>query len=184
MTDGIFTAQVQRRRGKKVRPDPDLLAALLEIIPEFNVVVDYGCGRGELVAALCRSKRFAYGIDGSPGTETIDNCFRANLAQRMGFSNTSRWALTFEVGEHIPPEAEAIFVENVTRNRPLYIVVSWAVPGQRGRGHVNCRTPEYVASRFGTFGYLVDEPLTAQVRERAGGGWRKKLLVFRKKEET
>jgi tryptophanyl-tRNA synthetase len=86
--------------------------------------------------------------------------------------------ICIEVGEHISQEREHQFAQNLTCNAGL-LFVSWALPGQRGRGHINCKTEKQVIDLIGRHGGRYHQPLTKQARQIAGEPWSKKLLVFR-----
>jgi len=49
-----------------------------------------------------------------------------------------------EVAEHIPKHLEERFTQTVHRHVKIggYLMLSWAVEGQGGLGHVNCRNNE------------------------------------------
>ncbi|CAE7227552.1 unnamed protein product, partial [Symbiodinium sp. CCMP2456] len=53
------------------------------------------------------------------------------------------FTLSFEVGEHIAPEAEEAFLRTLRQAREG-IVLAWATPGQAGHGHVNGRWQRYL----------------------------------------
>ena len=47
---------------------------------------------------------------------------------------------SFEVGEHIPPDFEYVYLENLVRHARIGIVLSWSQPNHyptRGLAHVN-----------------------------------------------
>jgi hypothetical protein len=48
------------------------------------------------------------------------------------------------VAEHIPPEYESIFIENLISCNRKGIILSWAIPGQGGHGHFNEKPNDYV----------------------------------------
>src|SRR5579862_3100091 len=53
-------------------------------------------------------------------------------------------AMSFEVAEHLPPDAAKGFVDSLTRLAPL-VLFSAAIPFQGGVGHINEQWPEYWA---------------------------------------
>ena len=88
--------------------------------------------------------------------------------------------MSLEVGEHIPREHEQTFLDNVCRYANELIVLSWAVEGQAGLGHVNCRNNDYIVEQMRQRGYVLDDT-TSKLREAAQVPWFKDtLMVFRK----
>ncbi|MEB5212778.1 hypothetical protein RXR86_28735, partial [Pseudomonas aeruginosa] len=53
-------------------------------------------------------------------------------------------ALCLEVGEHIDAEFESIVINNICKLARNKIILSWAIPGQGGFGHVNCQPNDYI----------------------------------------
>jgi hypothetical protein len=85
------------------------------------------------------------------------------------------------VGEHIPKEFETIFIDNLIDNCTFGIILSWAVVGQGGTGHVNCQNNDYVKGKFYERGLKDAEELETQFRADAQISWFKNtIMVFRK----
>ena len=57
------------------------------------------------------------------------------------------------MGEHIPKIYEKIFIDNLDNNNTKGIIISWAVKGQGGVGHVNEQNNEYIKNIFIKLGY-------------------------------
>jgi SAM-dependent methyltransferase len=95
-------------------------------------------------------------------------------------------ALCLEVAEHVPAEREAVFLDNVCSAVALdgILVMSWAVRGQGGEGHVNCRNNAEAVDRIRDRGLAWDEDATAFARsvidESECPWFRSTLLVFRR----
>jgi len=187
-----FTPEHQRRRSRKERPDPKLLEAIMAIIPAGSPVIDLGAGNGELVAKLQEHGYDAIGVDATPGIEDTTHglVFEMDLLN-MDWSRTeielriflpNCWMTCIEVGEHIDRADEWRLFGCFAQIWDGGLILSWAVPGQRGYGHINCRTPEYLRDALARLPSTVpafDEELTLKARQIAGGGWAKKLLVFK-----
>lgn len=178
MGNGAFDSRFAER--KRWRVDDGLWAALRATLPAGVRVVDCGASVGKYVAALRMAGFFAVGVDGTPGVAELSGGLvrYADLSRPIYWEDPADWAMTIEVGEHIPPEYAATFLDNVAAAARDGLIVSWAVPGQRGRNHVNCQTPEWVAARLAYRGWRVDVNRTARARELAGRGWDRKLLVL------
>ena len=65
------------------------------------------------------------------------------------------WGVCIEVAEHIAREAEDTFLANLARHVD-HLVISWAVEGQGGTGHVNCRDPPDAAAALRRHGFALD----------------------------
>ena len=88
-----------------------------------------------------------------------------------------------EVAEHIDAEYEEIVLDNIVMHACKWIVFTGAPPGQTGLGHVNCRSKEYWADRFGERGFdVVDsEALESEWRKKKVRFWYvNNLLILRK----
>lgn len=170
--------------------DMKLALAVGKFFKDNNVhtVLDAGCGTGFYSQYL--SKGMGIGtlaVDGNPNTfQLTDGLGRTvdlSKPQDLGLFD---WVLCLEVGEHIPLEYEKIFLENLDRHNNCGIVLSWAIRGQGGDGHVNCLDNWEVIEKVERLGYQMDMESTVKLRqscaEYPNTGWwfRNTLMVFRK----
>jgi hypothetical protein len=86
-----------------------------------------------------------------------------------------------EVGEHIPVQYEQTFIDNVCRAAKNDIVLSWAIIGQGGDGHVNCRNNDYVINQMAIRGFTIDIGKSNQLRNCANLFWFKNTVMYFKK---
>merc|ERR1711924_56131 len=88
------------------------------------------------------------------------------------------------MGEHIPKQYERQFLDTITEKAAIGVVLSWAVPGQDGVGHVNCQTNDYVKGKMRERGFVFDVEATAAIRVAATAApWVKHtIMVFRRKQ--
>lgn len=142
--------------------DPGLSAALHAML-EGKTVVDLGCGTNEY--------GFDLGVDGNP--ESPDGVLIADLTRPLRLP-VFDWVVCLEVGEHIPLELAPALFNNIHRLGREGAVVSWAVPGQQGRGHINCQPNSWVEERMS--GYRVDREAAAALRAAAGWFWFKDTI--------
>jgi len=85
------------------------------------------------------------------------------------------------VGEHIPSQYTSDFIRNITWAVAAggTVVLSWAVPGQNGKGHVNCLSNIDVAALMETENFKLKGKLSKMAREAATLPWFKQsLMVF------
>lgn len=154
-------------------------------------VIDMGCGTG-IYTAILRAEGFkVLGVDGNPNTPELTNglCGVADLSKDC-FLGEFDWVLSLEVGEHIPAEYEKNFLGNLDRHNRQGIVLSWAVKGQGGDGHVNCQDNEEIMLKLSDMKYELDTLDTAALRTacakypQTGWWFRNTLMVFRRQNES
>jgi hypothetical protein len=140
--------------------DVSLLEAVVAVIPPRCSVLDIGAGPGQYVRLLRLLGYDAGGLDGSAGIEEMSGGVVrwADLTADCGlFFNSCDWGLFVEVGEHVPPEHEQALIDNVAAIPRTGLLVQWALPGQSGCGHFNCRPADYVREQFEIRGWKEDE---------------------------
>lgn len=158
--------------------DPHL-AKMLVLLCD-GTVADLGCGNGDYVRYLKMYGFKCDGYDGNPHTDKITHglCNTLDLSIPVDIKAYD-CVVSLEVGEHIPAEFEDIFIDNVTKTCKNYLFLSWAVEGQAGTGHVNCRNNDYIIKKVEAKGFRFNEDLTQYVRERVYFGWFKSsFMVF------
>lgn len=144
---------------------------------------DFGCGPGKYVEAFQNFGIDATGIDGNPVTSTIPNCKVQDLTSEFQMDPVD-FLLCLEVGEHIPKEFESTLLSRIDNhlNPSGTLVLSWAVEGQGGFGHVNCQNNDYVIRVMKTLGYSFMIVESMMLRNAASVSWFKNtILVFKKK---
>ena len=160
------------------------LARALAALFGRGSVLEFGAGTGCYVAALRRAGYTSLrAYDGAPGVERLTGGLvqRADLTARLSFG-PSDWVLCLEVAEHIPRAHEEAFVQNLHAHNRRGIVLSWS-NNEGGNGHVNLRTVEWVAARFGALGYDHDAAATKALRDAVKDiAWlRDTILVLRRR---
>lgn len=177
---GAFGSRHARR--KDWQTDAGLTAALGQLCKTAGTTqswLDYGAGYGKYVLWLREQGQTAHGLDGIPGVAEATGGLvaEADITRPQPTAATVDIAICIEVGEHIPAEHAGGLLDNLAQAREL-VVISWATPGQRGRNHINCRTPEDVQADLEARDCLLLEGLTKRLRHAAGRGWNRKLLVL------
>ena len=111
----------------------------------INSLVDFGCGMGNYVKTFRQKNINAIGYDGNPNTPELTNnlCNVLDLSIPKIFDEPFDWVMSLEVGEHLPPQFEDIFINNLHNNNKYGIILSWAINGQGGHGHVNEKNNDY-----------------------------------------
>lgn len=167
--------------------DEGIAASLLTLV-RHKTVLDVGAGSGQYGRYFdAHNAGVVYSaIDGALNVETFTDGYVQWADLVLPYwrdGGPADWVVSLEVGEHIPERYESAFFDNLHRNNRCGVVLSWAVPGQSGRGHVNCRDNEYVTSAMRRLGYVLDVEATKMGRARADKFWfRNTYMVFRRKE--
>jgi hypothetical protein len=160
--------------------DEPLANALLPVFKNSEIgVFDFGCGKGKYVEKIVSSGIRCFGYDGNPDTGKAKHCYTQDLTIPFEHTHPMDWTLCLEVGEHIPKELTKQFISNLKASFSKGIVISWAIPGQGGDGHVNELPNEEVIKMFSEYNY--DAKTSQMLRDAASLWWFKNtIMVFRK----
>lgn len=146
-------------------------------------IVDLGCGMGNYVKHFQENNINASGFDGNPNTPELTKglCSVLDLSVPKQFDEPYDWVMSLEVGEHLPPQFEDIFINNLHNNNKNGIILSWAIKGQGGHGHFNEQNCDYIKSKICNLGYLNDIKSENNLRNLSTLSWFKNtIMVFRK----
>ena len=159
-----------------------LIAAMQLVIPSGVTVADIGAGAGNFVKRLRERGYRCWGFDGIAGVDKLTDglVLQYDLTKPIQWLPPAAWAISIEVGEHIPRQHESQFLANLCGAATDGMIVTWATRSQEhmGRGHVNCLDPPEVAARLLRRGWAVHEQMTRAMHKRIRRPFRKKLLVF------
>jgi hypothetical protein len=164
MTKTIWTLAEAKR---KHRHSAGLADALASLLPASQPVLDLGCGQGFYLQHLAERGYRCLGVEGTPGIRDIaffPGIVTADLSKPLELDWSRSSIICLEVAEHLLPEQEAQLLETIDRYCGQWLVLSWAVPGQRGHGHNNCRSNDYVRDRFAQRGFQMQPELTDRLR--------------------
>lgn len=129
---------------------------------EPESVLDIGCGMGEWVMAFYETgTRVVAGVDIAAPVHPL--LLRADLSQPFLEMGNYDVVLCLETAEHLPESAADTLVDHCVRHAPS-VVFSAAVPGQEGKGHINCQPHEYWHEKFAARGYKMFDPFRPQLR--------------------
>lgn len=147
---------------------PRLALLLCDVFAKGARITDYGCGLGFYVAFL-RTRGFSVtGIEGTKNVGTlamVDDIIEHDLTRPPLASKERSNALCLEVGEHIPAIHLPTLLDNLMSSDPKKIVISWAIPGQGGRGHVNELDNLGVLDIFKSRHYSLNSKQTRMLRD-------------------
>lgn len=131
-------------------------------------VIDFGCGPAYYLSHLHDEGFTVEGYEGTPGINDIAFYTPIHVADITEPIDSSQGhVLCLEVMEHISADKEEAALQNITNACSHTLVLSWAVPGQPGHGHINCRTPKYVIDKLGEYGFHVNFLQTIDARAAA-----------------
>lgn len=162
----------------------NLAKFLASYLDKTSPVIDFGCGNGYYLSHL-HKEGFTdlTGIDGfKPKNAFFEGIEELDLTKPI-FLATRGQVISLEVGEHIPADYEEEFLENITVNCNSKLVMSWAIKGQPGIGHVNCQNNDYIIDQITKRGFTYNEELSKQVRksiEEETYWFRNTLMIFNK----
>lgn len=181
---GIWDLATVRKGGHK--HDEKLVNALFQTYRP-TLVADLGCGDGWYCQRLKElGWKEVYGFEGCEDMlreGVYNDIFLLDLSKRINFTIDFDFVYSLEVGEHIPKKYEEAFLDNIGHFAKVsnYLVVSWAIPGQGGRGHCNEQPNEYIIEQLKTRGFKLDPDKTSFLRENSSLKWfRNSLMAFEK----
>lgn len=165
---------------KDYRFDKRLMRGLVRFAKKRKVkwVADIGCGDGSYTFGFRENGVFCSGYDGNPHTPQITQhrCSTVDFS-RIADIGPYDMVLCLEVAEHIPAKYERTFIDNLTKTAERLIVLSWAVEGQGGIGHVNCRNNDYVIEAMACRGFRYNHKASMRLRRSANISWFKKTIM-------
>jgi SAM-dependent methyltransferase len=145
----------------------DLLSRVLERLEPASVL-DVGCGTGKSLDFFLARRLDAYGIEGSglaiSRAANPERILHANLERPIDMGRKFDLVWSFEVAEHIHGRYADNLVRTLARHSDT-VIISAAVPGQGGEGHLNEQPPEYWIERFAREDFDQDQSLTAYLRQ-------------------
>lgn len=160
---------------------PRLATYLKSKLPIGKPVIDFGCGNGYYISELAKAGFKCIGVEGFKLNNFLhDNIIITDISKPLTFGIKGS-VISLEVGEHIPKEFEQNFLDNITSSCDDWLVLSWALPGQPGIGHVNCQPKEYIISEMERRGFTYSEILTEDARKNIDDNcdwFRRTLLIF------
>jgi SAM-dependent methyltransferase len=165
--------------------DSKLSDALVSLAKKLGITksYDFGCGPGNYVKNFRKNEIEAFGYDGNPLTSKIPWCSVQDLTSEFQLKPLD-FVICLEVCEHVPKEFEDALLKNLDKhvNPNGTLILSWAVVGQGGFGHVNCQNNDYVISKFQYMGYTYNESESQNLRNNVSNAYwfKNTTLVFNK----
>lgn len=145
-------------------------------------LVDFGCGMGDYAKVMLQNNIKVDAYDGNPNTKELTGGIGSILDLSNNFDLKKKYdcVFTLEVGEHLPSQYESIFLDNICRHTEKFIILSWAVEGQGGDGHVNCRNNNYVIDQMNIRNFVLCPQESNYLRFNSSLPWFKNtIMVFK-----
>lgn len=151
-----------------------------------ELIRDFGCGLGNYLKDLqdfgCDPENLV-GFEADPPKEKVfEHIIKQDLTIPFEIVPKGN-VISLEVSEHIPQEYMDIYLDNITNACNNYLIMSWAIRGQEGFGHVNCLNNDEAISLLEKrgFKYLEKESMEARSVIQDNAWWfRNTLLIFQK----
>jgi SAM-dependent methyltransferase len=148
-------------------------------------VLDVGCGQGAWLAVWRElGVTDVTGVDGDYVAQDDlliprEHFLARDLTESLGLDRRFDLVQSFEVAEHLRPEASATFVDSLCAHGDI-VAFSAAQPGQGGEGHVNERNLSTWAAEFARRGYAAFDVVRPQIADnRSIDPWyRYNMIVF------
>lgn len=164
---------------------PKLALWLASFFDPNKHVLDFGCGNAFYIGELASVGFRCTGVEGYKLKKFYhDDILIHDLTKPINLHCSDGNVLSLEVGEHLPEAAEQIFLDTITSHCTGKLVMSWALPGQPGVGHINCKPQEYIMDEVKRRGFLLDVEATVDARKNVDDNtdwFRRTLLVFQRK---
>lgn len=147
-------------------------------------IYDFGCGLGDYLNDLNNNGfKKLKGIEADPIKSDYDfEILKMDLSKPF-LLDEKGIIISLEVGEHIPNIYQDIFLENIKNNCDKYLILSWAVRGQGGYGHVNELNNDEIIPHIENLGFKYLENLSQDLRKVPENNcyyFRNTLMIFEK----
>lgn len=200
--DAVYTVDGFEWRKRHAEEYKSFAKALWRAI-QFGSLLDIGCGNGLLLDYLRKEQVQVMGVEGS--SSAFDVMSAENRASVLQWDLRKTWSpeirkqlaqpwdlvVCTEVAEHIEPEFEDVFLQNVVALVNRILVLSWSPDWDPNRGtpkqeHWNPRPIGYVKRKLGSMGLSYEPRMAKMLRHelkdqlKEFGWWAENVVVFRR----
>jgi len=166
---GVYTEKFFEFNIVDSRPQALFLAPKIAECLGIRSVIDFGSGAGHWVYAFLKCGVDAIGFEGSPNSVSRTVCpphrhIIFDLRQDIGFIKKIDLAFSLEVAEHIEEEYAEVYLNNIVQQKPEYIIITAAPPGQGGDYHVNEQPYTYWIDRLAGRNYKLSPGIMAMFK--------------------
>jgi SAM-dependent methyltransferase len=147
-------------------------------------IYDFGCGLGDYLLDLHKNGfKYLKGFEADPiNTDLPFEIVKTDLSQPF-IMDKQGIIISLEVGEHIPSIYQDIFLQNIKDNCDKYLILSWAIRGQGGYGHVNELDNYEIIPQIENLGFKYLRELSDDLRKTPEHNcryFRNTLMIFEK----
>lgn len=146
-------------------------------------IYDLGCGLGMYIKALNDDGfKNVIGVEGDPPEKRVSAMWKWDITQPLT-GLVMGDVICLEVMEHIPAVLSDNVLMNIKRTCSKHLILSWAVKGQDGVGHVNCLDNDEVIKLIEKKGFFLLEEETTSARsviDDTTPWFKNTLLIFKK----
>jgi len=140
----------------------------LSQVARGKTLTELGAGKGCYSAFLkANGVDVVAAVDGASNIGSLTKGVVATWDLTKPMEATADWVMSLEVAEHIPPEFEDSFLDNVVRNARCYVILSWSKMALVGSGHVNPRNRTYVWNKMKSLGFIMADKISGWLHRRA-----------------
>lgn len=164
---------------------PKLAAFLAKYLDKSEHVIDIGCGNAFYIGELAKVGFECTGVEGFQLNNFLHpNVLIHDLTKPLRLVAKGS-VICLEVIEHIEEEYEQIVLDSIARHCTDQLIFSWALPGQPGIGHVNCKPKQYAVEQMERRGFIYHPIRTKIARtqyiDKNTDWFERTLLIFRRK---
>lgn len=181
---GYWASETAHIHHVHSKPLAEWISAFL-FVDRNKPVYDLGCGLGEYLHYLdSTGYERLVGFEGKiPEKAVFNNILEHDLCSPIFAPLPKGNVICLEVGEHIPAKYTEIFLDNIDKLCSDYLILSWAVRGQEGFGHVNCFDNNEVIDMFIKRGYELQYKASVDARhiiDDTTPWFKNTILIFKK----
>jgi SAM-dependent methyltransferase len=160
----------------------ELAYYISNLTQDYDTVLDLGCGPGFYAQFLKMRNHDVFAVDSGDlrHLSLFSFIFKEDiLLIEMEPCNV---VLCLEVGEHVPQEDEQRLIDQICKHATDLIILSWAIPGQGGFGHVNCQPNAYIVGQMKARGWNLNANSSNLLRQHCSGAtwFEDTIMVFEK----
>jgi len=157
---------------------------VLEFTGPLNSVLDLGGGTGTWLTVFRELGAKEIVLVETPDVEPCilvdrDSFLPVDLSKELPPLRRFDLAVCLECVEHLPKHRSSLIVEYLTRSAD-FVLFSAAIPGQEGRGHINCMPPRYWKDLFSKQGYIKHDVIRPAIIHQLEVPWyyRQNITLF------